>query len=181
MAATLGFKLRPSRFKAPSFFDSRPVYSPFPSFSPPKPKPSRSLILHRPPNSLFGSSSNSISSPPLDDKEEEDLDPRAEVRFLDPEVDSESLREWELDLCSRPILDERGKKVQGGGVAAPLSLSPACCFPNSDQQHCDSADAITSISSSLGLPAAGQDPFLDLGSETIITGSPRTRHQTGSK
>ncbi|KAJ0973475.1 hypothetical protein J5N97_021434 [Dioscorea zingiberensis] len=171
MAATLGFKLRPPRFKAPSF-DSRPVYSPFLSFSPPKPNPSRSLILHRPPNSLSGSSSSSISSPPLDDEEEEDLDPRAEVRFLDPEADPESLREWELDLCSRPILDERGKKVWELVVCdATLSLQFTRYFPNNVINSVTLRDAIASISDSLGLPLPDKIRFFRSQMQTIITRS----------
>ncbi|KAH7538378.1 hypothetical protein FEM48_Zijuj03G0193100 [Ziziphus jujuba var. spinosa] len=44
------------------------------------------------------------------DYEEEEDDPTAELSYLDPETDPDSISEWELDFCSRPILDIRGKK-----------------------------------------------------------------------
>nr|POE56075.1 protein tab2 like, chloroplastic [Quercus suber] len=47
----------------------------------------------------------------FDDDDEEEDDPTAELSYLDPEADPGSISEWELDFCSRPILDIRGKKL----------------------------------------------------------------------
>lgn len=81
------------------------------------------------------------------------MDPMAEVCFLDPEVDPESIQEWELDLCSRPILDERGKKLWELVVCdATLSLQFTRYFPNNVINSITLRDAIASISNSLGLP-----------------------------
>uniref|UniRef100_A0A2N9GRD0 Uncharacterized protein n=1 Tax=Fagus sylvatica TaxID=28930 RepID=A0A2N9GRD0_FAGSY len=58
------------------------------------------------------------------DDEEED-EPTAELSYLDPhfETDPGSISEWELDFCSRPILDIRGKKLVWELVDAIVSIS----------------------------------------------------------
>ncbi|KAH7671476.1 Tab2-like protein [Dioscorea alata] len=178
MAASVGFKFRSLLFEIPTL-QCRPVFllsSSLPtslsirSFS-------HSLRLHRPPYSSL-SESSSISTPPFEDSisspppEDEDLDPMAEVCFLDPEVDPESIQEWELDLCSRPILDERGKKLWELVVCdATLSLQFTRYFPNNVINSITLRDAIASISNSLGLPLPDKIRFFRSQMQTIITRS----------
>lgn len=50
-------------------------------------------------------------------------DPFAELSYLDTQTDPESISEWQLDFCSRPILDIRGKKIWEL-VVCVSSLSP---------------------------------------------------------
>ncbi|KAG0485673.1 hypothetical protein HPP92_009752 [Vanilla planifolia] len=85
--------------------------------------------------------------------ETEEFDPEEEVRFLDVDVESKgSITEWELDFCSRPILDERGKKVWELVVCdASLSLQYTRYFPNNVINSVTLRDAITSITSDLGV------------------------------
>lgn len=85
--------------------------------------------------------------------EEAEVDPTAEVRYLDPEAEAAEITEWEMDFCSRPILDERGKKVWELVVCdATLSLQFTRYFPNNVINSVTLKDAIADISSSLGVP-----------------------------
>ncbi|KAM0940319.1 hypothetical protein DsansV1_C18g0148971 [Dioscorea sansibarensis] len=178
MAASLSFKFRSLLLEIPAL-QFRPVFllsSSLPTSSSSL-SFSHSLRLHRPPYSSL-SESSSISSPPLEDSisspplEDEDLDPMAEVCFLDPEVDPESIQEWELDLCSRPILDERGKKLWELVVCdATLSLQFTRYFPNNVINSITLRDAIASISDSLGLPLPDKVRFFRSQMQTIITRS----------
>lgn len=85
--------------------------------------------------------------------EEEAVDPTAELRFLDPAVDPGSIREWEVDFCSRPILDDRGKKLWELVVCdRTLSLQFTRFFPNNVINSVTLKDAIASISDMLGVP-----------------------------
>ncbi|KAG1334071.1 putative protein TAB2, chloroplastic [Cocos nucifera] len=113
--------------------------------------------LHPRPNSI----SEGSVSPPASSKgeeeesglEEEEVDPCVEVRYLDPAMEARSIREWELDFCSRPILDERGKKVWELVVCdSTLSLQYTRFFPNNVINSVTLRDAIASISASLGVP-----------------------------
>ncbi|RRT34942.1 hypothetical protein B296_00055149 [Ensete ventricosum] len=103
------------------------------------------------------SASVSATSTAADDEEdlqeEEAVDPTAELRFLDPAVDPGSIREWEVDFCSRPILDDRGKKLWELVVCdRTLSLQFTRFFPNNVINSVTLKDAIASISDVLGVP-----------------------------
>lgn len=89
----------------------------------------------------------------FDDDEEEEDDPTAELSYLDPETDPGSILEWELDFCSRPILDIRGKKLWELVVCdSSLSLQYTKYFPNNVINSVTLKDAIVSISDDLGVP-----------------------------
>ncbi|KAJ6385291.1 hypothetical protein OIU77_028472 [Salix suchowensis] len=75
----------------------------------------------------------------------EEDDPTAEMIYLDPETDPDSIVEWELDFCSRPILDARRKKIW------------------------ELVDAIVSISEDLGVPLPERIRFFRSQMQTIIT------------
>lgn len=100
-------------------------------------------------------SESSISSPleaeTADDEEEDD--PTAELCYLDPEVDPQSISEWELDFCSRPILDIRGKKIwELVACDNSLSLQYTKYFPNNVINSVTLKNALASICDELGLP-----------------------------
>lgn len=83
----------------------------------------------------------------------ENDDPTSELSYLDPETDAESIKEWELDFCSRPILDSRGKKIWELVVCdASLSLQVTKYFPNNVINSITLKDAIVSITQDLGVP-----------------------------
>ncbi|CAK7330877.1 unnamed protein product [Dovyalis caffra] len=103
-----------------------------------------------------------------DDYEEDD--PTAEMSYLDPETDPESIVEWELDFCSRPILDVRGKKVWELVVCDDsLSLQFTKYFPNNVINSITLKDAIVSISEDLGVPLPEKIRFFRSQMQTIIT------------
>ncbi|XP_047340780.1 protein TAB2 homolog, chloroplastic [Impatiens glandulifera] len=118
-----------------------------------------------------------VSSPPetetvpeQDEQDEEDNDPTAELCYLDPEIDPESILEWELDFCSRPILDIRGKKIWELVVCDDsLSLQYTKYFPNNVINSITLRDAIASISDELGLPLPEKIRFFRSQMQTIIT------------
>lgn len=113
----------------------------------------------------FSVSGSSVSSTPLqpetgasingglDAVEEEDDDPTSELSYLDPETDPESITEWEVDFCSRPILDIRGKKTWELVVCdVSLSLQYTKYFPNNVINSVTLKNAIVSICDELGVP-----------------------------
>ncbi|AQK72533.1 Protein TAB2, chloroplastic [Zea mays] len=101
---------------------------------------------------------------------ENKVDPQAEVCYLDPDVDPESIREWELDFCSRPILDARGKKVWELVVCdATLSLQFTRYFPNNAINSVTLRDALASVSEALGVPMPDRVRFFRSQMQTIIT------------
>lgn len=107
-------------------------------------------------------------------EEEEDdvVDPTAEVCFLDQDIDRTvgSITEWELDFCSRPILDDRGKKVWELVVCdSSLSLQYTRYFPNNVINSITLRDAIASISQDLGVPLPEKIRFFRSQMQTIIT------------
>lgn len=122
--------------------------------------------LIRNPNfpTCFSVSESSVSSAPLqpetgssveEEEEEEELDddPTSELSYLDPETDPESIREWEVDFCSRPILDIRGKKTWELVVCdVSLSLQYTKYFPNNVINSVTLKNAIVTICDELGLP-----------------------------
>lgn len=122
--------------------------------------------LRKNPNfpTCFSVSGSSVSSTPLQpetgkpingviEDEEVDDDPTSELSYLDPETDPESIREWEVDFCSRPILDIRGKKTWELVVCdVSLSLQYTKYFPNNVINSVTLKNAIVSICDELGLP-----------------------------
>lgn len=96
---------------------------------------------------------NSVSESSVSTGKDVVEDPTAELRYLDPETDADSISEWELDFCSRPILDIRGKKVWELVVCdESLSLQYTNYFPNNVINSVTLKDAIASISDELGIP-----------------------------
>lgn len=88
-----------------------------------------------------------------EENEVEEDDPTSELSYLDPETDAEGIKEWELDFCSRPILDSRGKKIWELVVCdASLSLQVTKYFANNVINSITLKDAIVSITQDLGVP-----------------------------
>ena len=89
----------------------------------------------------------------IENEDYEEDDPTAEMIYLDPETDPDSIVEWELDFCSRPILDDRRKKIWELVVCDDsLSLQFTKYFPNNVINSITLKDAIVSISEDLGVP-----------------------------
>lgn len=108
-------------------------------------------------------SESSVSSPLEAEAAEEDDDPTAELCYLDPETDPQSISEWELDFCSRPILDIRGKKIWELVVCdSSLSLQYTKYFPNNVINSITLKDTIISICDELGLPLPDKVRFFRL-------------------
>ncbi|XAR63453.1 hypothetical protein NMG60_11023392 [Bertholletia excelsa] len=169
--ATLSFN--PAKIKSLTFQSQKPI-STFPSlFNPTKILSAKSPSNH--PKTRFFLQSNSVSqssvsAPPESDTIDEDDDPTAELCYLDPETDPESISEWELDFCSRPILDIRGKKIWELVVCDPsLSLQFTKYFPNNVINSVTLKDAIASISDELGVPLPDKIRFFRSQMQTIIT------------
>ncbi|MED6106081.1 Protein TAB2 chloroplastic [Stylosanthes scabra] len=102
--------------------------------------------------------------------EDEDDDPTAEMCYLDPETDPDSITEWELDFCSRPILDVRGKKLWELVVCDnSLSLQYTKYFPNNVINSITLKEAIVAISDDLGVPLPEKIRFFRSQMQTIIT------------
>lgn len=121
----------------------------------------------------FRTNSVSESSVSLEAEAEtidEEDDPTSEVSYLDPETDPESISEWELDFCSRPILDIRGKKVWELVVCdSSLSLQYTKYFPNNVINSITLKDALVSISDELGVPLPEKIRFFRSQMQTIVT------------
>lgn len=84
---------------------------------------------------------------------DEEEDPTSEISYFDRENDPESISEWELDFCSRPILDIRGKKIWELVVCdSSLSLQYTKYFPNNVINSVTLRNAIESISDELDVP-----------------------------
>ncbi|XP_075478096.1 protein TAB2 homolog, chloroplastic [Primulina tabacum] len=145
-------------------------------------KPSHQRILknlHFPP--CFSVSESSVSSTPLqtksgevlveDDSEEEiEDDPTAELCYFDPGTDPGSIKEWQVDFCSRPILDIRGKKVWELVVCdESLSLQYTKYFPNNVINSVTLKDALVAICDDLGVPLPEKIRFFRSQMQTIIT------------
>ena len=107
--------------------------------------------LHFKPNSISESCVSVPKEAEFDDSREDD--PTSELSYLDSETDPLSITEWELDFCSRPILDIRGKKIWELVVCdSSLSLQYTEYFPNNVINSIALKDAIVSISQDLGVP-----------------------------
>ncbi|XP_073013149.1 protein TAB2 homolog, chloroplastic [Typha latifolia] len=130
----------------------------------------RTTATHHRPSPPTPCSSISAPSAAEESAEEEELDPCAEVRYLDPNADAEGIREWEMDFCSRPILDDRGKKVWELVVCdRTLSLQYTRYFPNNVINSVTLKDAIASVADNLGLPFPDKIRFFRSQMQTIIS------------
>ncbi|XP_039027213.1 protein TAB2 homolog, chloroplastic-like isoform X2 [Hibiscus syriacus] len=124
-------------------------------------------LHHFKPNSV-SESSVSVPKEAFDDSEEED--PTSELSYLDPEADPASVTEWELDFCSRPILDIRGKKIWELVVCdSSLSLQYTKYFPNNVINSVTLKEAVVTISEDLGVPLPEKVRFFRSQMQTIIT------------
>ncbi|KAA8520235.1 hypothetical protein F0562_014491 [Nyssa sinensis] len=174
--ATLSFNS--TKIRTPTVQSHKPI-SNFVSFSKPTKIPlnfsqfSKKSQLNQPKPCTFPSNSvsgSSISSPLEEEAVDEEDDPTAEMSYLDPEVDPESISEWELDFCSRPILDIRGKKIwELVACDSSLSLQYTKYFPNNVINSVTLKDAIVSISDELGVPLPDKIRFFRSQMQTIIT------------
>ncbi|CAA7404157.1 unnamed protein product [Spirodela intermedia] len=105
-----------------------------------------------------------------DDDDDDDDDPTTEVCYLDPDADAEAITEWEMDFCSRPILDARGKKLWELVVCdGTLSLQYTRYFPNNVINSVTLKEAILTISDTLGVPLPEKIRFFRSQMQTIIT------------
>ncbi|KAL9249496.1 TAB2 homolog, chloroplastic-like protein [Drosera capensis] len=108
------------------------------------------------------------------------------LSYFDPEVDPESITEWELDFSARPILDVRGKKIWELVVCdSSLSLQ---YFPNIVINSITLKEAIASVSDRLGVPLPEKIRYFRSQMQTIITKAckelsikPIPRKRKGSK
>ncbi|KMT18816.1 hypothetical protein BVRB_2g029240 [Beta vulgaris subsp. vulgaris] len=124
----------------------------------------------RPHFHLLNSVSESSISSPIEETDTIEDDPTAEMSFLDPETEPESIREWELDFCSRPILDIRGKKIWELVVCdSSLSLQYTKYFPNNVINSITLKNAIVTICDDLGVPLPEKIRFFRSQLQTIIT------------
>ncbi|GMI75773.1 hypothetical protein like AT3G08010 [Hibiscus trionum] len=115
-------------------------------------------------------SESSVSVPKEAFDESEDDDPTSELSYLDPETDPAGVTEWELDFCSRPILDIRGKKIWELLVCdSSLSLQYTKYFPNNVINSITLKDALVTISEDLGVPLPEKVRFFRSQMQTIIT------------
>lgn len=113
----------------------------------------RSNQQHRRSFRLNSVSESSVSVPEEVELNDIEDDPTLELAYLDPDTDPESITEWELDFCSRPILDIRGKKVwELVACDSSLSLQYTKYFPNNVINSITLRDAIASITEELGVP-----------------------------
>lgn len=126
-------------------------------FSTKKPTNQKIRTSHFPP--CFSVSESSVSPSPLETETEEAVfdeegeDPTAELSYLDPETDPLGITDWEVDFCSRPILDIRGKKIWELVVCDDsLSLQYTKYFPNNVINSVTLKDAMVSICDELGVP-----------------------------
>nr|GME06451.1 protein TAB2 homolog, chloroplastic [Ipomoea batatas] len=122
-------------------------------------------------------SETSISSPleaeeeeEEEEEEEDDDDPTVELSYLGPEIDPKTISDWEMDFCSRPILDIRGKKLWELVVCDDsLSLQYTKYFPNNVINSVTLKEAIVSICDDLGVPLPIKIRFFRSQMQTIIT------------
>lgn len=137
----------------------------------PSPRPCRSISSESPTAAAADTAEDEEEEPAATSVEsEEDVDPLAEVCYLDPDADAEGIREWEVDFCSRPILDARGKKVWELVVCdATLSLQFTRFFPNTSINSVTLRDALASVASSLGVPLPDRARFFRSQMQTIIS------------
>lgn len=153
-----GLSLNPAKITTPTIQSQKPINR-FNSFTnpsktqfkfPTNPRKKHSKFLHF---QLSSVSESSVSVPKEVEVPDGEDDPTAEVSYLDPETNPESISEWELDFCSRPILDIRGKKIWELVVCdSSLSLQYTKYFPNNVINSVTLKNAIALISDELDVP-----------------------------
>ncbi|XP_031273795.1 protein TAB2 homolog, chloroplastic [Pistacia vera] len=149
--------------KITSFTKPTKVLFNFSAKAPPK-------LHHFRPNSSVSESSVSVPKEAEVESDDFEDDPTQELCYLDPETDPESITEWELDFCSRPILDIRGKKLWELVVCDDsLSLQYTKYFPNNLINSITLKEAIETISEELGVPIPEKIRFFRSQMQTIIT------------
>lgn len=90
--------------------------------------------------------------------------------ILAPGTDPSSIREWEMDFCSRPILDARGKRIWELAVCdSKLRLQFSKFYPNNVINSITLKDAMVSIMQTLGLPKPEKIRFFRSQMQTIIS------------
>lgn len=147
-----------------------------PNLSPHKPI-SQFYPLTRPTNLFFKISHKTLNfkssvSAPLETEtaEEDEDDPTADLSYFDQGLDPTGISEWELDFCSRPILDSRGKKIWELVVCdSSLSLQFTKYFPNNVINSVTLKEAILSITEDLGVPLPDKIRFFRSQMQTVIT------------
>ncbi|XP_062115388.1 protein TAB2 homolog, chloroplastic [Humulus lupulus] len=165
-----------SRLRTPAFQSQKPISNfkkpikiPF-SFSSSPPRSWPKLRRFGGSSSVSGSSVSMQEEVEIEEEEEEEDDPTVELCYLDPETNPNSLTEWELDFCSRPILDIRGKKLWELVVCdESLSLQYTKYFPNNVINSITLKDAIEGISEDLGIPLPDKIRYFRSQMQTIIT------------
>ncbi|KGN45119.1 protein TAB2 homolog, chloroplastic [Cucumis sativus] len=172
--ATLSFN--PTRIRTLGglhFTKSKPIYSPFSQSIKTANRFSANGRISQQPLPRFRSNSvseSSVTAPEEVELNEDEDDPTLEMAYLDSETDPESITEWELDFCSRPILDIRGKKVWELVVCDnSLSLQYTKYFPNNVINSITLRDAVSSIAEELGVPLPDKIRFFRSQMQTIIT------------
>ncbi|KAL0561865.1 hypothetical protein IC582_002310 [Cucumis melo] len=172
--ATLSFN--PTRIRTLvglHFTKSKPISSPFSQSIKTANRFSANGRISQQPLRRFQSNSvseSSVSVPEEVELNEDEDDPTLEMAYLDSETDPESITEWELDFCSRPILDIRGKKVWELVVCDnSLALQYTKYFPNNVINSITLRDAISSIAEELGVPLPEKTRFFRSQMQTIIT------------
>jgi hypothetical protein len=82
-----------------------------------------------------------------------DLEAMEQSLLVAEDADVSSISEWELDFCSRPILDARGKKLWEIVVCDNRrQLQFSCFYPNNVINSVTLRDALASIVETLGVP-----------------------------
>ncbi|KAK3223942.1 hypothetical protein Dsin_010967 [Dipteronia sinensis] len=172
--ATLSLN-NPSRTRNPALHQHKPISKTcfftrtakisfnFSTKTPPK-------LHHFLPIKSVSESSLSVPKEAEAERDEFEDDPTQELSYLDEETDPESITEWELDFCSRPILDIRGKKLWELVVCDnSLSLQYTKYFPNNVINSITLKDAIVNICDDLGVPIPEKIRFFRSQMQTIIT------------
>ncbi|CAM6083269.1 unnamed protein product [Calypogeia fissa] len=92
-----------------------------------------------------------------------------QVESVDEEADIDSITEWEMDFCSRPILDPRGKKIWELVVCDnQRQLQFARFYPNNVINSGTLRDALMYIIQTLGVPKPRKVRFFRSQMQTII-------------
>ncbi|KAL9262078.1 TAB2 homolog, chloroplastic-like protein [Drosera capensis] len=174
--ATLSFNTSTFRTQTPKPIKPISTFPPFHHITYKTPQtPLKTLKNHPRTTFLYPKSvsERSVSSPEAteDDASDDGVDdPTAELSYFDPEVDPESITEWELDFSSRPILDIRGKKIWELVVCdSSLSLQYTKYFPNNVINSITLKEAIASVSDQLGVPLPEKIRYFRSQMQTIIT------------
>uniref|UniRef100_A0A0C9S904 TSA: Wollemia nobilis Ref_Wollemi_Transcript_9878_1291 transcribed RNA sequence n=1 Tax=Wollemia nobilis TaxID=56998 RepID=A0A0C9S904_9CONI len=93
-----------------------------------------------------------------------------EVTNLAPDADPTSITEWELDFCSRPILDIRGKKIWELVVCdSGRNLEFTRFYPNNAINSITLKNAIMSIVDTFGVPKPQRIRFFRSQMQTIVS------------